>query len=396
MENILESNIKIRSKRIESIDLLRGIVMIIMALDHVRDYFHADAFLFNPTDLSQTNGFIFFTRWITHFCAPVFIFLTGLSAYINGQNIGKKELSAFLLKRGFWLVILEFTVVNFGWLFNIHFHYFALSVIWVIGICMMVLGILVYLPKPLVWVIGISIFIFHNLIDFIKIPDDSFINFFFKRKFYHTDFANIQTVYPIIPWIGIITLGYCFGEFYNKNFDPARRKKILLYAGLISTFLFIIIRFINIYGDPSFWSSQASAFFTFLSFLNTTKYPPSLLYSLMTLGPALIFLALSENISNLLSNKIITIGRVPMFFYIIHIYTIHLLAIIIINFTGFSWSEMILSKFVTANENLKGYGFSLGIVYLIWIILIIAIYPLCKLYENYKRNNKDKWWLSYL
>ena len=387
---------QISTKRIASIDLLRGLVMIIMTLDHVRDYFHADSLRYEPTDLEQTNVVLFFTRWITHFCAPVFVFLAGTSAFLSGQYKTKNALSFFLLTRGIWLVFLEITVVSFAWSFNIKFPYTGLAVIWALGISMIALAALIYLPKKIILILGIIIVAGHNLLD--PIHFDSFLwSLLHEPNVFRLDESRlIRTAYPILAWIGIMALGYCFGSLYSQGFTAARRKKWLLIIGSFAFALFIIIRAINFYGDSNHWSFQKSPVFTLLSFLNTTKYPPSLLYSLMTLGPAIMFLAFAEKTFNRLTKSIIHIGRVPMFFYILHLYLIHLLAMFAAEISGYNWSDMILQRRVWVDPQLKGYGFSLGITYLLWVGIVFLLYPLCKRFDKYKTAHKEKWWLSYL
>lgn len=384
------------TKRIQSIDLLRGIVMIIMALDHVRDYFHADSLRFEPTDLEQTNVLLFFTRWITHFCAPVFVFLAGTSAFLSGQRKTKKQLSVFLLTRGLWLIFLEVTIVNFAWSFNIKLPFIGLGVIWALGISMIALAAIIHLPKMLILAVGTLIVFGHNLLDTIHL--DGFLwSALHETKLFQLDDSHLlRLAYPVLPWIGIMALGYCFGSLYTPGLTAAKRKKWLLSIGTGAIALFIIIRAINFYGDPTPWAVQNSATFTFLSFLNTFKYPPSLLYTLMTLGPAMIFLAFTEKASTRFTQPIIHIGRVPMFYYILHLYLIHLIAMFAAEFSGFSWSDMILQRRTWLDPQLKGYGFSLGFTYLVWVVIVLLLYPLCKWYDKYKTAHKQKWWLSYL
>jgi uncharacterized membrane protein len=390
------STIKISTARITSIDLLRGIVMIIMALDHVRDYFHASVMFFDPADLSQTSPELFFTRWITHFCAPVFVFLAGTSAFLAGQRKTKKQLSSFLLTRGIWLILIEFTLVNFAWSFNIKLPFIGLGVIWALGISMIALAGLIYLPLKFILAAGLIIVFGHNLLDGIHFKNVFWSALHEPRVFRIDDSHLIRFTYPVLPWIGIMLLGYCFGRLYTKEFTAELRKKWLLIIGTTATALFVIIRAINIYGDPESWSTQNSSTFTFLSFLNTTKYPPSLLYTLMTLGPSMIFLAFAEKPLNRFTQAITRVGRVPMFYYILHLYLIHLLAMLAAEFSGFSWSDMILQRRTWVDPQLKGYGFSLGITYLVWIGVVLLLYPLCKWYDKYKTAHKEKWWLSYL
>ncbi len=391
---------KVKSIRIDSIDLLRGIVIILMALDHVRDYFHADAYLFSPTDLTKTNISLFFTRWVTHFCAPVFVFLAGTSAFLVGNRKGSKELSAFLVKRGLWLILLEFTVINFSWFFNVHFSFLALTVIWALAIGMIILAGAIHLPFRLILVIGLMLVAGHNLVDSIHITGDTAAADIWAvlhvPNIFQLGHFRLFTGYPILPWTGIMLLGYCFGALYKPSFDAAKRKKILLQLGAIMILLFVVVRFINAYGDPFPWSVQPNAVFTFLSFINVTKYPPSLLYVLITLGPAMLFLAFSEKINGKLSQYVVALGRVPMFFYIVHIYLIHILALIAALALGYNASDMTFTTWVTDSINLKGYGFNLAVVYIVWIFVVLVLYPACLWYDRYKTNHKEKWWLSYL
>ena len=389
-------------KRIESIDLLRAIAMIVMALDHIRDYFHADYFYFDPTDLTKTNIPLFFTRWITHFCAPVFVFLAGTSAFLVGQKKSKKELSAFLFKRGLWLLFLEITVIGFAWSFNPSMHMIRLQVIWALGICMICMSAIIYLPGNVILIGALAILFGHNLLDNIHATGNTFKDFLWaelhQRKRFTAGPYTIATGYPILPWLAIMALGYCFGNFYKGSFDPSKRKKYLLILGTSATLLFILLRSINNYGDMAPWSAQRSFGLTLCSFLNVTKYPPSLMYTLMTLGPAIIFLALSERQLGFIGKIIIPVGRVPLFFYILHLYLLHLLAVILVVISGRPWTEMIAIKNISATDSpwLKGYGLSLAGVYGVWILVIIILYPLCRKYDQYKSKHKEKWWLSYL
>ncbi|HEY0741232.1 MAG TPA: heparan-alpha-glucosaminide N-acetyltransferase domain-containing protein [Chryseosolibacter sp.] len=390
----------LKVNRIHSIDLLRGIVMIIMALDHVRDYFHADAFLFNPLDLSQTNVPLFFTRWITHFCAPVFVFLAGTSAFLVGSRKGKAELSSFLFKRGVWLLVLEFTIINIAWFFNLEFSLIALTVIWALGIGMIVLAAAIHLPFKVILGLGLLFVMGHNLLDPIKMTGSDtpavLWSLLHEYKGFQLDPFFLFVGYPVIPWTGIMLLGYCFGKFYLPKTDAVFRKKILLRSGVSMIVAFVVLRLINSYGDPFPWSVQKNGVFTFLSFVNVTKYPPSLDYILVMLGPSFIFLALAENLRGKLSQYVIALGRVPMFYYITHLYLIHIIAVIAALATGFEFSDMIFNTWVTDSPNLRGYGFSLAVTYLVWIAVVLALFPLCLWYDRYKTGNKEKWWLSYL
>ena len=390
-------------KRIESIDLLRGIVIVNMALDHVRDYFHAGNFLYDPTDMAQTNAPVFFTRWVTHFCAPVFVFLAGTSVFLIGERKTKKELAFFLLKRGLWLVLLEVTIVNFAWGFNAASSIFRLQVIWVLGLGMVVMSAIIYLPPKIILATGLLILFGHNLFDNIHATGNSFPDFLWsllheRKRFTISEGHLIGTGYPLIPWLSIMMLGYCFGALYKKGMDAAFRKKYLLIIGGAATALFILIRGINMYGDMKSWQVQPSFIMSICSFLNVTKYPPSLLYTLMTLGPALIILMLLEKPLNIFGKIIIVIGRVPLFFYLIHLYLIHLLAIVAVVISGRPWTDMIFITGINAKDApwLKGFGYSLAGTYLVWIAVLLLLYPLCKWYDDHKTNHKEKWWLSYL
>lgn len=392
--------IKENPLRIQSVDLLRGIVMIIMVLDHARSYFHADSFKYDPLDLSQTNVVLFFTRWITHYCAPVFVFLAGTSAFLSGRKKSKAELSRYLITRGLWLVLLEITVVNFGWFFNPFLSFTILQVIWAIGISMFVLGMLVRLPFQAILAIGLVIVFGHNLLDGIHLTGDSFGNIFWSllhqpRVLNFNNGLTIYILYPLLPWIGTMALGYCFGALYT-SYNTTQRKQMLFYLGSGAVVLFVILRFINGYGDASQWSTQSSPVFTLLSFLNTSKYPPSLLYLLMTIGPAILFLAFMEREPSSISGKVIVFGRVPMFYYLMHIYVLHILAVIAAVLSGYPASSMVFSTWIAFSPDLTGYGFGLGLVYLIWLAVVVFLYPLCKAFENYKRSNRQQVWLSYL
>jgi len=387
--------------RITSIDLLRGLIMIIMALDHVRDYLFSASFLYDPLDLHQTSGTIFFTRWITHFCAPIFMLLAGTSAYIMGQKKTKKELSVFLLKRGLWLIFLEMIIVNFGWNFNIAFPMFLFITIWTLGVCMIVLAALIHLPKKIMLAFCILLIAGHNLLDTTHVAGNTLPAFgwalLHEQQFFTWHKEIFLVGYPLVPWLGVMPLGYLLGEWYASGYDAAKRKKNLMITGVSAIILFIILRYSNVYGDPVKWSEQENSLFTFLSFLNVNKYPPSLLYLLLTLGSALIFLSVTENLKGTVVKVISVYGRVPMFYYLIHIYIIHLIALIASAFIpGQDWKIWILNEPIWFTRGLKGYGFSLPVAYLIWVAVVVGLYPLCKRYDIYKQGHKEKWWLSYL
>ncbi|HLT81108.1 MAG TPA: heparan-alpha-glucosaminide N-acetyltransferase domain-containing protein [Cyclobacteriaceae bacterium] len=387
--------------RIPSIDLLRGVVMIIMVLDHARDYFHADAFLYDPLDLSRASAGLFFTRWITHFCAPVFVFLAGTSAYLVGRRKGASELSFFLLTRGLWLIVLELTVVNFGWFFNLRFPFIALQVIWAIGVSMLALSLMVRLPFKVILITGLVLVFGHNLLDSVHFPGTGIGSFLWALLHDQSYFPlggdrGVFVAYPLLPWVGTMALGYCLGAIYTDAFPAMRRQRLLIALGIGALVLFVVIRLINAYGDPVPWSEQRTPLYTFLSFLNTTKYPPSLLYLLMTLGPSLLFLAFSEKQPSALAQKAIVFGRVPLFYYVMHIFVLHFIATIGAVMTGHSVWTMIFDTWVTMSQELTGYGFGLPVVYLVWIGVVVVLYPVSRWYERYKTANRKKIWLSYV
>ncbi|MDA0196948.1 MAG: heparan-alpha-glucosaminide N-acetyltransferase domain-containing protein [Bacteroidetes bacterium] len=383
--------------RVESIDLLKGLVMVIMALDHTRDYFHTAAFIYEPTDPMQTTLLIYLTRWITHFCAPVFCFLAGISVFFVGLRKSTSEVSTFLLKRGLWLVFIEMTIVNFAWYFDVQMRTPGFLVIWSLGISMLGLAVLIHLPKKFILIFSCLVIFGHNLMDNIHYEGNYFWAILHDARIFEIS-SNIKlyAYYPVIPWITVMSLGYCFGTIYEKSFDNDKRKKILKAIGIDSIVLFIIVRGVNIYGDPLSWVEFDSFSKTFMSFMNPTKYPPSLSYLLMTLGPALLFLANAENLKGWVVNFFCIFGRVPFFYYILHLYLIHGLAMLFAELTGFGWKTMILDDWVTYVPALKGYGFSLGVTYLVWLAVITLLYPLCKKFDAYKVNHKDQWWLTYL
>ena len=396
------SNLEIpKTKRIESIDILRGLVMVIMALDHVRDYFHYGAFFIDPTNLETTTPVLFFTRFITHYCAPAFIFLAGTSAYLYGKKNGTKALSKFLFTRGIWLILLEIVLNNLIWWFDINFSFIALQVIWAIGLCMIFLSIIIKLPYKFILGLGLILVFGHNLLDGIVMQGKdlgSILWYIFHQMQFLPVSPNrvVVFVYPILPWVGVICLGYTLGKLYTNDFNAALRRKYLLYIGIVATVLFFVIRGLNIYGDLVPWTTQKDFTYTILSFFNVTKYPPSLVFLLITLGPALIFLSRIETLKNKLTNFFLVFGRVPFMYYFLHILVVHILAVGGVLLQGYSWNEMIITSSVFMNSTLIDYGYSLWIVYLIWAGVIILLYPISKRYMNYKANNKDKWWLSYL
>jgi uncharacterized membrane protein len=393
----MEQSLLVSKKRIDSIDILRGIIMIIMALDHVRDFFHPAAMTADPTDPATTTPILFFTRFITHFCAPVFVFLAGTSIFLTGTKRTKKDLSIFLLKRGIWLIILELTIFNFLFSFDPLLHFIGLQVIWVTGVSMVLMAALIYLPIPVLFVLGLAIVAGHNLLDNFNSTDRGNVplvwSIFHQQSFRLVgEGRSFMVLYPIIPWPGIMLLGYCLGTLFVKGYDAAKRRRQLLWMGSAAIVIFLVARWINVYGDLFKWSEQKDSTRTVLSFFNVTKYPPSLLYICVTIGPALIALALIEKVKAKWTNIAVIYGRVPMFYYLVHFFVIHTLCMIVFFAQGYTMAQ--------ASEGLmmfrpNTFGFSLGIVYLIWIAIVAGLYPLCKWYSKYKASH-DHWWLSYL
>lgn len=399
-------------KRIYSVDFLRGVVMMIMLLDHTREFVHAGALQFDPTDLSRGDAPLFFTRWITHFCAPTFVFLSGVSIYLqrmNGKSTG--ELARFLFTRGLWLIFLEFTLVRLGFTFNFDYSFFGVGqVIWVIGVSMVLMAALIYLPIRIAGAIGLALILLHNMLDGVQVPPNvafagqpppdiwQMLWLILHQPGIIPLFGGASTAfvaYPLIPWIGVMALGYAIGTIYS--WEPKRRSKALLIAGAAVTVLFFFIRLANAYGDPSPWREQDTPVFTLLSMLNTTKYPPSLLFLMMTLGPASIALGLTDRIDGraIWQRISITFGRVPMFFYLLQFPIAHAFGIILSLLAGKGIAHYFMNFPASAQAAPPDHGFPLWVVYAAWVAGLIMLYPLCVWWGNLKRR-KRHWALSYL
>lgn len=374
------------ANRIVSVDLLRGAIMIVMALDHVRDFFMVVPY--QPEDLDKSNIALFLTRWITHFCAPTFFLLAGTGiglTLIRGRTVA--EASRFLLTRGLWLVFLEFTVVAIGWRFEFALIPIIPLVIWALGVSMIALALLIRLPSTAIIAIALIMIGGHNLLDGIK--PETFGAFSPLWTVLHVQAPigdDIFIGYPLIPWIGVMALGFALADVYRWDVD--RRRRFLLRAGTAATLGFIVLRATNLYGDAQPWSTQPTGVMTVASFLNASKYPPSLLYLLMTLGPMLIVLALLERAKGTVARWITVYGRVPFFYYILHIYLIHTLAVILARLQGSSAPAMF-------GEGTQWPGVGLGGVYLAWVVTILLLYFPCRWFAGLKARRKD-WWLSYL
>lgn len=387
------------SYRIQSIDLLRGLVMVIMTLDHVRDLLHHDAFLYNPLDPSKTTPVLYLTRWITHFCAPTFVMLSGTSAYLVGLRKSKKELSRFLFTRGCWLIFVDFAIMCFAFSFTPKL--LAFSVLTVMGAGMILLSLLVYLPERIIPIIGLILIFFHNTLDGIQFTPGTSAQMCWSLL--HApgaaQFGNITFLisYPLVPWVGLVMAGYGLGMLFRPDFDPARRKQLLLAIGLSAIFLFIVLRYINIYGDPLRWQTGATATQTLMSFFNVLKYPPSLLFLLVTLGPVLLLLSWLQTVSISSGNPLVVLGRVPLFYFVVHFQVIHLIAIAVAVGMGHPLGAMLTHNFILDTPKIiDNYGLSLPWIYAIWILLVLGLYPLCKRYAMYKQMHREQWWLSYL
>lgn len=393
--------------RISEIDLLRGLVIVLMALDHVRDYFHAGAFTANPLDPATTTPWLYTTRWITHLCAPTFVFLSGVSAYLQlVKGKAPQQLSMFLLTRGLWLIFLEVTVISFGWSFGFPYPFF-LQVIWAIGCSMIALAALVWLPRFAVLAIGVFITVGHNALDPISAQNAGMI-----WTFLHDGgpiFVGEQPVglagYPLLPWIGIIALGYGLGAIFTD--PPAKRDRTVLLLGLAMLAAFFALRWLNVYGDPQFatgpeafardWREQSTIGAAVMVFLDVQKYPPSLQFTLATLGIVLALFPFLSKLPALARSVLNTFGAVPFFFYVLHIYLIHLLAIAANAALGRNAEGMfnyMINVFVTP-EKLQGLGFFLPGVYVAWIAVLALLYPICRYWQQLKARRRD-WWLSYL
>lgn len=378
--------------RFASIDTLRGLVMIVMALDHTRDFFAGGGF--NPRDVTDTA--LFLTRWVTHFCAPTFIFLAGISAYLYGfQRKNTGEVSRFLLTRGLWLVLIEFTVVRVGWSFDLHFNYFVAQVIFAIGVSMVALALFVHLPRAAIGFIGLAMIAGHNAFDGIKAeqlgaaaPLWHFLHQ--PGLFAITPGVKFIVLYPLIPWIGVMAAGYALGPVFTQ--ERSARVQQLFMLGAAVTLGFFILRATNLYGDPAPWAIQDSLLATVLSFINCEKYPPSLLYLSMTLGPVLMLVAALERVRGPIADWIATFGRVPFFYYVVHIFLLHGLAI------AFAWATIGDIGWLfgsMAGRKPAAYGLSLAGIYAVWLAVVVALYPLCRWFAGLKRRRAE-WWWSYL
>ena len=393
------------STRFESIDIIRGAVMVLMAIDHVR--------VFSGLPAGGPTPGIFFTRWVTHFCAPAFVFLAGTSAYFYGRR--HPDLSRFLLTRGAWLVLLELTVIRVAWTFNFDFaHYLMAGVIWAIGWCMILLAVLVRLPVPAVGAIGLAIVVGHNLLDpmlpgFIPTLQENslaglwkilYIGFFAGPIAIGAEGPRLIVLYSIVPWIGVMAAGYAFGTILSA--EAARRRRLCLAIGLSATALFLVLRGFNLYGDPVAWTAQVHPsgerppLPALLAFLNTNKYPASLDFLLMTLGPTIALIPALEGARGVLPRWLTVFGRVPLFFYLLHIPLIHALALVVSAIRLGAVSPWLFTNHPMGNPPPpEGYTWSLALLYAVWAVAIVLLYAACRWFAELKRR-RSEWWLRYL
>ena len=377
-------------RRLDHVDLLRGLVMVIMVLDHARVYF--TEVRFDPTDLTRTDLALFATRWITHYCAPVFVFLAGASAWIAGTRRTHGQLARFLLSRGLWLILLEVTVISFGWYFSTRWTMGARAqVIWAIGASMVVLAGLIHLPRAAVAAFGLALVVGHNLLD--GVAPAAFGAFAPLWHVLHVPgplgILPVAVRYPLVPWVGVMALGYAAGPAVFSQDAGAPRR--LAWAGALIVLGFVVLRTLNDYGDPSPRFDDGSPALLAMSFLNVTKYPPSLLFLLMTLGPAAILCASADRVPEAIKRPLIVFGRAPFAFYVAHLYLIHTLAVAFGVVQGFDAREFLTYSFFFP----KGYGVGLPGVYVVWLLVVATLYPLCKWVSAVKVRHQD-WWLSYL
>lgn len=390
---------EVQRNRIHSLDILRGLVIVLMAIDHVRDMWSLEAF--QPEDLTQTSPEYFFTRWITHFCAPVFVFLAGTSSFLYQAKINNtKSLSQFLLIRGFWLIFIEIMVVNFSWMLGFFWNEwgFFLQVIWALGVSMIALAGLVWLSDKMILLIALLMIFGHNALNYVVPADLGSFDWMWKLL-HETGYQGLNEsgnwgvyfAYPIIPWIGVMAAGYVFGNI--MAYTPEKRTQWLYRLGFGAIVLFVVLRFTNLYGDTADWESQKNALFTLMSFLNTQKYPPSLLYLLMTLGPAFLLLIFFEKKSFKWFNFFRIFGRVPFFFYVLHFMVIHLTSLVYFKLVYGEWFDL------ANNQNSQTwpdfYEPSLLRLYAAWAVIVIFFYFLCKWFDQYKSTHKQ-WWLKFL
>jgi len=380
--------------RLDMIDLLRGFVIALMVLDHTRDYFHVSAYTFDPTDPARTHVLLYLTRWVTHLCAPTFVLLAGVSVFLQGAN-GKSttQLARFLVARGAWLIVLELTVISFA--FNFALPFLFLQVIWAIGVSLILLAGLIWLPRAATAIVGVLIVAGHQLLAPINAADLGALAPLWTVAFKvgPPPIGPGFIPYPVIPWFGVMCLGYALGPVFVQ--EPARRNKMLLGLALGAIAMFCVLRALNAYGDPAHWRSYPGAAATLMSFFNVSKYPPSLLYVLITLGVSLLCMIAFQRLRGLLARVLLAYGRTPLFTYVLHIYVVHSASLVVAMLAGYPASYH--ANFLADPFRLfkAGFGFNLLVVYVAWLAILVALYPASRWFAEVKRRRRE-WWLSYL
>ena len=391
-----ESPHRKRKPRFESLDILKGLVMVIMVLDHVRDFFHLDVHVFAPDDPVLSNVPVFFTRWITHFCAPTFVFLSGASIAFVASRKSMAATQKFLLTRGVWLMFCDAFIVSFLWLFDVDLDLLILGVIWVIGLAMVCSSFVLKLDSRVLLGLALAIIIGHHAFDHVNPGNPSVLHALLHRQWvFEFGFGRVAVAYPLFPWLGVMWAGMVLG----KSCLCLRLDERLWWLkrwGLVLTVGFVIVRLCGGYGNSNFWEIQSTLSGTFVDFFNPAKYPPSLSYLAMTLGPSMLLLSQFEGLQNRFAKWLMVFGKVPFFFYLVHLLAIHLLAIPVAAYQGFGWDAMFLDEFVTMDDSLTGYGCSLLGVYLIWAMIVVLLYGPSRWWMMYKRSHPEKAWLSYL
>jgi uncharacterized membrane protein len=381
--------------------------MIIMVLDHVRDFFHADSQLFSPEDLAHTNSAIFFTRWITHFCAPIFVFLAGTSIYLSMQKTMRQggslaSVSRFLVTRGIWFLFLDLAIMPFAYTFSASHSLLIIQVLWAFGWSMLTMALLVHVPWRAVLAGSLAVVALHNLFDGVAPASFGSLGWLWNvlhiGPVLHQPMAGLQIaiLYPLVPWVAVMALGYCFGRV--MEFDAARRRRFQFRAGLAVVAGFALLRWTNLYGDLHSWSPQATPALTVISFFNLNKYPPSLLYLMMTLGPALLVVCLLERVRATAGNPLLIFGRVPLFYYLGHWYVVHGAAIVFAWFRYGNWTVvrgLPPAAIGPLAHYPASYGYSLGVTHLVWISVVVVMYLPCRWYAGVKYNSRSPWF-SYL
>lgn len=388
------------TSRIAAIDILRGLVMIIMALDHTRDFFHITAFTDDPLNPQTTSAALYFTRWITHFCAPTFILLSGVSAYLSAQKKTPAQASIFLIKRGLWLVLVEILIINLGMSFNPSYNFLILQVIWAIGWSMILLGLVSRIGYKAVLFTGILLFFGHNIANYLSLPQEGLTAALWKilvtsgYVWQPTSSHGAGFFYAILPWTGVMFMGYAIGKCYTGDFGASRRRRLLFFSGLALFIAALVLRYFGSYGDPAPARDYHTALQDVFSFFKVSKYPPSLQYLGLTLGPVLMLLPALERVQAGWSRVVLVYGKVPFFYYVLHFYLIHLLTVIVFFASGYGIKDIAdpQSPFLFRPQH---FGFSLPVVYLVWILVVALLYLPCRWFMRYKATHKQ-WWLSYL